>query len=686
VRLKRQGDILIISVKERPAVASISISGNKDIATDPLLEGLKQIGLAESRVFDRSLLDKAEQELRRQYFNRGKYGVKIQTTVTPLERNRVAIAIDISEGRVAKIRAINIVGNKVFTDKELRKNFVLSTPTLFSFYTGNDKYSRQELAADLESLQTFYLDRGYINFNIDSKQVSITPDKKDIYITINVTEGTRYTIKEVKLAGKLVVDPQELAQLIITRPGQVFSRKDVTQSTDKISERLGNEGYAFANVNIVPDIDKENQQVTLTYFVDPGKRVYVRRINIKGNSRTQDEVLRREIRQMEGGWFSTEQVNLSRERLQRLGYFEDVNVETPAVAGTADQVDVDFTVGERASGNVLAGIGFSQTQGVIFNASVHQENFLGTGKSVGFAFNNSNVNTIYRVSYENPYYTLDGVSRAFNAFYQKTDAASANISDFTSDVFGGSITFGLPINDFNTVRLGAGYEHTQINTGSGTPSEIIDYLKANGNQFDSIKLQGGWSHDSRNRAIFPDRGAFQNVTAELGVPGGDLEYYKVDYRTLLFIALTRDLTLSLSGNVGVGNGYGSTTTLPFFEHFFAGGSRSVRGYEDNTLGPRDSNDNPFGGNVKLIGNAEIIFPVPFKADAKSIRLSAFYDVGNVYGDISNIDPAALRMSVGVAATWLSPFGALTFSLAYPFNDLPSDRTQIFQFNIGAGLY
>ena len=443
VRIERENGVLVIVVQERPAISSIEITGNKDIESEPLLDSLKDIGFAQGRVFDRSLLEKVEQELERQYFSRGKYGVKITTTVTPLERNRVGIVIAVSEGRAARIKQISIVGNKVFDDETLLEDFQLSTPTLLSFYTGVDQYSKQKLAGDLETMRSYYLDRGYINFSIDSTQVSITPDKKDIYITINVTEGDQYKVKEVRLAGDLVVDPPALFPLVQLNPGDVFSRKRVTDTTTQISEKLGDKGYAFANVNTIPEVDEDKKEVAVTFFIDPGKRVYVRRVNMVGNTRTRDEVLRREMRQMEGGWFSSASVERSRTRLDRLGFFEEVNVETPTVPGTTDQVDVNYSVTERPSGNLLVGLGYSQSSGVLFNASVSQDNFLGSGKRVSVAFNNSDVNTVYSFSYLNPYYTIDGVSRGFGLFYRETDASEANVANYTADTFGGNVTYGV---------------------------------------------------------------------------------------------------------------------------------------------------------------------------------------------------------------------------------------------------
>jgi outer membrane protein insertion porin family len=713
VRLERDEDVLIVFVAERPSIAKIDITGNKTLEIEELREGLKTIGFAEGRVYDKSLLDKVEQELRRIYFSQGKYGVKIDTTITPLERNRVAITLDISEGVAARIHQINIVGNTTYSDKELLEEFELTTPTLFSFYTGTDQYSRQKLAADLERLRSFYLNRGHINFNVDSTQVTITPDRKDIYITINISEGERYAINKVKLAGEIVVPQEELFNLVEIRKGDHFSRRKATETSNAITQRLGNDGYAFANVNVVPEVDEKTKSVDITFFIDPGRRAYVRRINFAGNLRTRDEVLRREMRQFESAWISTENVERSKQRLDRLGYFDEVSVETPAVPGTTDQVDVNFKVKERASGNLLAGVGFSDSQGVVFNASVSQDNFLGSGKRVVVGFDNSEVNTIYRFAYINPYYTEDGVSRGFNFLYRETDAEEANIARYTSDVARLGMSFGIPLTEYNSAGFSINYQKITINTSVNTPVSYTNYLADNDSSFDVsidpgadgvsgtaddfpsvgdsasfniFALNGSYSHDTRNRRIFPERGTLHSITAELAIPGSDLTYYKLDYRHERYHPLTRDLTLGLKGQFGYGDGYGDTAELPFFENFLAGGGRSIRGFEDNTLGPKDPRTgDPLGGNVKLAGSAELIFPVPWVKDKNAWRFTGFVDAGNVYGSDEDLDLAELRYSTGVGVTWLSPFGALTFSVAAPFNEQDGDETKSFQFNFGSSF-
>jgi len=689
VRIERDGDVLIVIVSERETLSQISITGNSDIKTEDLLTALKPIGFAEGEVFDRSILDRVEQELRRQYFSQGKYGVEIKSLVESLGGNRVAVGITIKEGRAAKIKSINVVGNKAYDDDDLVKQFELTTPTLISFFTKSDQYSKQKLAGDLESLRSYYLDRGYINFSIDSTQVAITPDKSEVYITVNVSEGDRYTLASAKLAGDLIIPADDLFPLVATKRGDIFSRKAVTQTSTNLSDRLGDEGYAFANVNPVPEIDNAGKTVALTYFIDPGKRAYVRRINFTGNTKTRDEVLRREMRQLEGGWFSTSKVNRSKARLQKLGYFEEVNVETPAVPDTPDQVDTNFAVTERPSGNLLFGLGFSQNQGLILNASIVQDNFLGSGNRVNFTFNNSEVNRVFALGYTNPYFTIDGISQGFDLSYRDTNTSrgTSNITRFDSKVFTGGVHFGIPVSEFNFLNLGMSYEKTKIDTDCPdvTAVEICDFVADNGEDFDEIRVTGSFAYDTRNKALLPDRGTFQRFRTQVAVPGAELQYYKVDYDTRWFYPLAEDYVLALQGQVGYGDGYGDTPGLPFFENFYAGGPRTVRGYEENTLGPDDSRGRALGGNFLLVGNADVILPVPFLQDLESVRVTAFVDAGNVYGEDENIDLGDLRYSVGISGLWVSPFGVLTVSVAQPFNDQDDDDTQPFQFTFGTNF-
>ncbi len=691
VKVEREGDVLVVWVQERPAVAQIDIVGNKSIKTEDLKNGLKEIGLAEGRVFNRSVLDRIQQELKRQYFAAGKYGVDVESTVSPLERNRVAVRIEITEGLTARIKQINIIGNEAFSEKELLKQFNLGKTRWHSFYSKNDQYSKEKVSGDLETLRSFYLDRGYINFQIKSTQVSISPDKKDMYLTVAIEEGDVYRVGDIELAGEQTIPVEKIFPLIHMRRGDVFSRKAATESSERISELLGNEGYAFANVNTIPEIDTETKQVSVTFFIDPGKRVYVRRINMKGNTRTRDEVLRREMRQLETAWFSTDLVKRSRERLQRLGYFEDVNIETPAVPGSADQVDVDVTVKEKPSGNLLAGVGYSQSQGLLFNTSIAQNNFLGTGKRVSFAFNTSQSNQLYQLAYANPYYTVDGISRGYDLSYRATDFSQLTGADYSTDVGVAAINFGLPISDDSRAGIGLRYQYTRF--FAGVDSLLAeDFVAENGDKFNDFLLSVSYNKDSRDSAVFPTAGTLQTVLGEFAIPGSDLEYFRLSYRGRHYVPLTRRFTFALSGDLGYGMGYGNTSQMPFFENFYAGGPGSVRGWEANSLGPRElyGTNDPVGGNLKLVGSLQLFAPPPIGGKfEKTLRLGAFFDFGNVWWTQDNdlvaptgFDLGELRYSTGLSVAWLSPVGALSLSVAYPLNPQEDDNTQVFQFTFG----
>ncbi len=703
ISVERDGSTLVVNVVERPSIAKIVFEGNKDLSKDDLTKALKKIGLSEGKTFDRQLLDKVEQELNRQYLSHGKYGLTIKTEVTDLTRNRVAISIKISEGRVAKIKEINIVGNNNFAEADLLKKLELNTSNLLSFYTKDDQYSKQKLAADLETLRSYYLDRGYINFNIESTQVAITPDKKDIYVTINVKEGDVYTLDKVKLAGNLVVPAEELIKLMKVGPGEVFSRKNATETSKAISDRLGDDGYAFANVNMVPEINEATKTVNMTFFVDPAKRVYVRHINIKGNSKTRDEVLRREMRQTEASWASSSKIERSKTRLERLGYFEDVSVETPAVAGTADEIDVNYTITEKPSGNLMAGVGYSQVQGIVLNANISQDNVFGSGKRVNLAFNNSNYLTSYQLGFFNPYFTVDGVSQGYSLGYTKRNAAQINLANYSTNVMNAGINFGIPINEYDQVRVDMDVKHTTLSTTAYTTETIAKFINdSQGKAFLTFAPALSWSHDTLNRAIFPSKGWQQRFSTLATVPGSDLEYYKASYKHQMYFPVAKDFTFKLQGEAAYGNGYGNTKGLPFFENYFGGGTGSVRGFKNNTLGPRDygtyidpttllttTMGYPIGGSSKVIGSAELFFPVPFMADTKSVRLGTFFDAGAISKSFNIND---MKYSAGVSGEWMSPFGALSVSAAMPLNAHSSgkdsygnaigDQKQIFQFNFG----
>jgi outer membrane protein insertion porin family len=678
VRLEQDGDVLVVVVEERPAIAQIAIAGSKEFEAKQLKEGLKQIGLAESRIFDRALLERAEQELKSQYISRGKYGVTITTTVTPLERNRVAINFDISEGEVAKIRQINIVGNSVFKDDKLRDEFVLRTPGFLTWYSKNDQYSKPKLQADLEALRTFYLNQGYLEFTIDSTQVSITPDKRDIFITVNITEGKKFTVTDVKLAGELIAPEAELRKLIKLKKGDVFSRERLTETTKLIGDRLGNEGYAFASINPVPEIDRDKREVAFTLYVDPGRRVYVRRIGISGNTNTRDEVIRREMRQLESGWYSTEKLNRSKQRIDKLGFFSDVQIDTPGVPGTSDQVDVDVKVNERATGNLTFGVGYSSAEKVILSAGVSQSNIFGSGNALSFQVNSGSINRIYSLSYTNPYYTDDGVSRGFDIYKRDVNATTLAVASYKTSTIGGGVRFGVPVTEYDTVNYGLGYERTEIALQPDTPQRYVDFVNEFGARTDTILGTVGWSRDKRDSVIYTTRGTFQRITVDVGLPGADLTYYRANLQHQWYYPLTRDYTLHFNGQIGYADGY-DNKPLPFYKVFYLGGVNSVRGYETASIGPKDSNGDAVGGSHQLLTNLEFLFPFPGLAKDRSVRLSWFVDAG-VVGE--KYDFGQTRYSTGLAFNWFSPVGPLALSFGKALNPQPDDRVQRIQFSFG----
>lgn len=681
VSIEADNGIVVVAVQERPSIAQVDFIGVKEFEKDQLIKSLRQIGLGDGRIFDRSQLDRAEQELKRQYLSRGRYAVVVTTTVTPLERNRVSINFNVDEGEIAKIRQISIIGAKAFREKDLIDLFVLRTPGWMTWWSKHDQYSRQKLSADLEVLRSHYLDRGYLEFNIDSTQVTISPDKKDIFISVSVTEGPKYTVSEVKVAGELLLPEAEILKLITVKPGEVFSRSRITESTKNISDRLGNDGYAFANVNAAPDLDKTKNQASFTFFIDPGRRVYVRRINVAGNNRTRDEVIRREMRQLEGGWYSADKINLSRSRVDRLGYFTEVSVETPSVTGTTDQVDVNFSVVEKPTGNILLGAGFGSGEGITLSGSIAQQNIFGSGKHLSLQINSSKVNTVYALSYTDPYFTVDGISQGFDLFTREIDGSNGNIGRFVTKTTGGGIRFGVPVTERDTITYGLGYEVTSITTFADSPLFYLDYVATFGNDSDAIVGNAGWTRDGRDSLIYPTKGTLQRVILEVGLPGADLKYHKETYKYQRYFPLTRHYTLMLNGEVGFGDGYGGGP-LPIFKNFFAGGVNSVRGFRNSTIGPKDQNGDPRGGNRRLIGNTEFLFPFPGLQNDKSVRLGAFFDAGMV---AEKYDAGEFRYSTGLSLFWSSPFGPLKISMAAPINAQPLDRKQAFQFTFGGAF-
>jgi len=685
VRLERQGNVLIVSVVERPSIAGIDIAGTKEFSDEELKGALKEIGLAEGRVYNRSLLERVEQELRQQYFARGFYAVSIKPTVTPLERNRVSIRFDVTEGKPARIREINLVGNRAFADKKLLNLFVLGPAPWYAFFSSADQYSKQKLSADLETLRNFYQDQGYLEFNVESTQVSITPDKESIYITVNVVEGGKYTFTGFKLAGTFPVPTEELEKLVTLKPGATFSRKLLTESTKAITDRLANDGYAFANVNAIPEIDKEKAEVRFAFFVDPGRRVYVRRIGFSGNYATRDEVLRREMRQLEGGWYAADKIQRSRVRLQRLGFFEDVNVETPAVPDSPDQVDVNVAVKERHTGNLLFGVGYSDSDGVLLNASITQSNLFGTGKELGLSVESTDSATNFNVRYVNPYHTPDGVSRGFNVFNSKVDAAEADTAAYDVKTTGGGVFYGIPLTELTTLNVGANVERITLTTGADTAQVAQDFVAREGSTNNLLVGNASWASDSLDSTLLPTRGTIQRVSAELALPGGDLEYYKLNYLLGRYWPLGVRNSFRLKGEIGYGDGFGGTDELPFFKNYFAGGSSTVRGYKSRSLGPRDTRypDDPVGGSKRVLANAELFFPVPgAPRDNKSMRMSWFVDSGMVFSKDQPVNLSELRHSTGLAFNWFSPVGPLSVSYGVALNNKAGDKTEGFQFTLG----
>lgn len=702
VELRRDGNVLVVVVDERPSIARLEFEGNEQIRTEDLRQALRGVGLAEGRIFNRPQLAEIERELRQQYFAQGKYDVRVESTVSPLERNRVAIRIDIDEGPVAAIRDVHFTGNEAFSDRQLLGIFEQRPRRWWLPWSQRHRYSRDMVANDLENLRGHYLDRGYINFNVESTRVSISPDRRDVHIAVNVSEGEQYTVDDIQLRGELIVSEDELREQLQIESGELYARNRVNDSSQAIRDRLGLEGYAFAQVNVEPRINEEDKTVDLTFHVDPRARAYVRRINITGNQRSQDEVIRREMRQMEGAPLSNRAVQQSRTRLNRLGFFDFVNIDTNRVPGTDDQVDVDVSVQERMTGQLQAGVGYGDVQGVLLNFSVSQDNVLGTGDRASIQLNNSSVNTIYNLSYTDRYHTLDGVSRTLSAGYRETRARRADLADYDLRAGNAAVAYGIPFTEVDRINARLQFEQIQIDRRSGTPDRIANFLDEEGEKFNFIKPRISWSRDTRDRGIFPTAGATQELALEGTLPGADQEFYKASYEHRRFwpLPLGDRTTFSLSTRFAYGDGYGDTNALPFFEHYYAGGVRTVRGYRGNFLGPRDNDDGstprPIGGNARILTSAEVLFPPT--PEAQSVRLGVFVDAGQVFNTrldyddldadpqgLDSIDLNEMRAAAGVSLIWMSPVGPLTFSVAEPLNDDSFDETETFQFSLGTGF-
>ncbi|WP_449286594.1 outer membrane protein assembly factor BamA [Marinobacter sp. PE14] len=692
IEASRDAGVLILTVRERPSISDIEIEGNKNIETEMLMDALAGAGLQEGQVFRRATLERLELEILRSYIAQGRYNARVKATAEELPRNRVAIRLDINEGSVAAIHHINLIGNKDFSDEELQELFELQTTSWWNSLTNSDKYARERLSGDLESLRSFYLDRGYLDFNVESSQVSISPDKQKVFIAIALNEGPQYTISEINLRGDLIVGEEELRALIPVEEGDVFSRSRMTAISESLAFRLGREGYAFANVNAVPE-PGENNTAAVTFFVEPGKRAYVRRINFDGNVSTRDDVLRQEMTQMEGGVASSDRIEFSKTKLERLGFFQTVNVETVPVPGTDDLVDVNYAVEEQPTGSLSASVGFSQDSGVILGANVSENNFFGTGKRVSFGVNVSDAIKSANISYLDPYYTVDGVSRGFSVFARETDYEEEDISSFLLDEYGGRVTFGYPTDSITRLNFGAGVTQSNLKEGLFTSQEVSEFIDEEGDSFTNFFLFGSWRRSTLNRGVLPTDGYSHSLSLDVAVPGSDLTFYKATHKTDFYYPVTDDnrWVFRARSEIGYGDGYGDFTQMPFYEHFYTGGYGSVRGYEANSLGLRATNNvndlsdpDPFGGNLLTEGGLELIFPTPFAGDTRSMRTSFFLDAGQVFDTARGYDPelSEIRMAAGVGFQWITAVGPLAFSLAYPLNDKAGDDTQVFQFSLG----
>lgn len=708
VQVLRDGNDMVVRVVERPSIASIELKGNQSIGKDDLIKGLKSIGLGEGEVYKRAALDQVKLELQRQYAAQGRYGAVVTATAKPLPRNRVAVTIDIKEGDTARIKRISINGNDVFDDAELLKQLQLQSSHLLSFIYGDDKYSREKLSADLETLRSYYLDRGYLRFNVASTQVSLSPDKDQVYIDINVKEGDLYKVGDVRMAGEFPVPESELKPLLLTQPGQTYSQKIVTLTSDIINRRLGREGYLFADVQGVPELDDATKTAKLVYYINPNRVMSVRRINFTGNLKTDDQVLRREMRQFEGAQASGEKIDLSKVRLERLGFFGEVKSENVRVPGTTDQVDVNVSVVEQPSGSISASVGYSQNAGMVFGASVSQTNFLGTGNRVSIGLNRSDIRDSYNFSYLNPYYTPEGISRGFNVYLRQTKFDNLNISNYATDSIGGNISLSYPIDETETISFSAGYDITDVKIGV-QPSEVVyNFDQKYGSSLNTYLGSASWQRNTLNRGVFPTAGGSQTVALEMGLPGSDVGFYKLTYNAQRYIPVMGRWVGRAFTRLGYGDGIGGGDDLPFYRNFFGGGFGSVRGYRDNSMGPKSRLLNTFtnpptlingavaesvGGNVQIEAGMELIFPTPFIEDNNKVRTLAFFDAGNIFdtklqgfaGEDYKPSLSNMRYSVGLGLSWITPIGPLTFAIAQPLSEKEGDDTQMFQFSLGQGF-
>ena len=683
VRIEVNGDVLVVIVEERPTVASVEFSGNKEFDKDVLRSALRDAGLTDGRPFDRALLDRAEQEIKRQYINRGLYGAEVVATVTPIERNRVNVAFTITEGAQAKIKEIRIVGNKAFTESTLRGLFDLDTGGWLSWYTKSDQYARAKLNADLETLRSYYLTRGYLEFRIESTQVVISPDKQDINIAINIVEGERFVVAAVKLEGNFLAKEDEFKPLVTIKPGEAYNADSVVRTVKAFTDFFGTFGYAFAQVEAKPEVDRVNNRVTLVLQAEPSRRAYVRRVNVAGNNRTRDEVVRREFRQFESAWYDSDKIRLSRDRVDRLGFFREVSIDTQEVPGSPDQVDLTITVVEKPTGNLTLGAGYSSGEGLGLSGAIRQENAFGSGNSLGVQLNTSKVNRTVVFSTTDPYFTVDGVSRSVDV-YHRSVSPYTDTDSYKLTTSGASLRFGVPFTESDIVYFGGGLERTRIVPGTNLPGAYASYANQFGFSSNSFPLTIGWARDSRDSALVPNNGVYQKLNAEWSI-AGDAKYLTTSYQYQQYFPLNRQFTLAFNGDVGFGKGLGGRP-YPLFKNFYGGGLGSVRGFEQGSLGAIDATTGAsLGGTRKLNANLELLAPFPGAGNDRTLRVFTFFDIGNVYGAGQPIRLSQLRAGAGVGISWVSPVGPLRLAIARPVRKFAGDKIQSIQFQIGTSF-
>lgn len=683
VRLEVSGDVLVVIVEERPTVADVDFVGTKEFDKEALKKALREAGVADGQPFDKALADKAEQELKRQYINKSLYGVEVITTVTPIERNRVNLTFSVVEGEVAKIKEIHVTGNKAFSESTLLDLFDLDTGGWLSWYTKSDRYSRTKLNADIETLRSYYLSRGYLEFKVDSTQVAISPDKQSIAITVNVSEGERFVVSGVKLEGNYLNKEEEFKTLVKIEPGEPYNADQVAETTKAFIDYFGTFGFAFARVEAVPEIDRSNNRVAFVIQADPSRRAYVRRVNVAGNNRTRDEVVRREFRQFESSWYDGDKIRLSRDRVDRLGYFTDVNIDTQEVPGTQDQVDVTMTVAEKPTGNLQLGAGYSSADSVSLLFGIKQENVFGSGNYLGIELNTSKSNRQLVLSTIDPYFTADGISRTIDVYDRTSKPLSGQGGDYSLKTRGASIRFGVPFTENDTVYFGSGYEQLTIVPGTNLPASYQTYANQFGYKSDSIPLTVGWSRDSRDSSLVPTMGRYQRLYGDWGV-AGDIKFVRANYQIQQYIPLNKQFTVALNGEFGWGKGLNGQP-YPLFKNYYSGGLGSVRGFEQGSLGPRDASDLAIGGPKKLTLNAELIAPFPGAGNDRTLRLYGFIDAGNVFGEKEQYKLNDLRVSTGIGVSWISPLGPLRIAIATPLRKMPGDRIERLQFQIGTSF-